>query len=205
MTELNFYEGKEFPFTKEWYAERHHAPHLEQPIHRGRMEAVATLAHSALYDFHFAGLVDLGAGDGGMIELIRRQKDLFDPESVRMWGYDVQPSNVEYARHHRGVDVKYCDFETDPIIWGDLVVITEVLEHLEKPHDMVKAIYDNARGVIASSPSRETAESHDPVHAWAWDMEGYKRMFKAVGFTIVEHKEVVGDYAFQVLFGVRTS
>lgn len=201
--EQYLYKGLAFPFTQEWYEDRHHAPHKEQPVHRPRMEKVADFACQAIDTFNYGSVVDFGAGDGGMLELIRERAGDIDLTHTRMWGYDLQPSNVEYARHHRGVDVKYRDFTDEDLLWGDLIVTTECLEHLEDPHELVRRISENARAVIASSPSQETPESHDACHAWVWDMEGYAQMFKSAGFSIVDHVELHGGYDFQVLFAAK--
>jgi hypothetical protein len=120
-----------------------------------------------------------------------------------MWGYDLMPSNALYARHHRNVDIRFQNFEDEDIDWADLVLVTECLEHIERPDLLVKRIYTHARCVIASSPSRETLESHDGSHAWIFDMEGYRALFRGAGFSVVDHVEVRGDYDFQVLFAAK--
>jgi 2-polyprenyl-3-methyl-5-hydroxy-6-metoxy-1,4-benzoquinol methylase len=194
--EHSVYADLTFPFTKEWYEGREHAPHAEQAIHRPRMEFVAKVAAKAVELFELTSIVDLGCGDGGLLQMIRAQS------SIRAWGYDLQQNNVDHARSVRGVDVRYLDFVDEPIDWGDLTVITECLEHLADPHGMVRRIAEHSKAVVASSPSRETAESHDACHAWVWDMDGYRDMFVQAGFRVQSHAEV-GGYGFQVIVGVK--
>lgn len=194
--EVQLYADQAFPFTVDWYKTREHAPHLEQGAHRQRMDVVAALASDACDTFGFASIVDLGAGDGGMLSLLAVC-------GVPQWGYDLMQTNVDFARVSRGMDVRYLDFVDEPIDWADLVICTEVLEHLEDPHTLVKRIGENAQGIIASSPGAETAESHDACHAWVWDMEGYAEMITGAGFNVVEHIAVQGDYDFQVLFALK--
>lgn len=197
--EVQLYAGQIFPFTAEWYALREHAPHLEQPVHQARMHAVADLAVNALRTFGFQSVVDLGAGDGGTLSLISQATGA----EVPMWGYDLQANNVEWAKGVRRQDVRFKDFVDEPIDWGELVIITEVLEHLEDPHGMVRRIGENAQAVIASSPARETVESHDGCHAWCWDLEGYESLLLGGGFDVVEHMAVEGEYDFQVIMGIK--
>lgn len=197
------YQGQPFPFTPEWYRDRHHAPHLEQGVHRPRMQKVADLAVSSVVDFHYGSVVDLGAGDGGMLQLIRETAEAQKIEPPNMWGYDLMPANADFARYHRGVDIRFQDFDSDDIEWGDLVIVTECLEHLQRPENLVKRIFNNARGVIASSPSRETPQNHDECHAWVFDMDGYRALFRGAGFSVVDHVEVRGGYDFQVLFAAK--
>jgi hypothetical protein len=45
---------------------------------------------------------------------------------------------------------------------------------------------DPVRYVVASSPYLETVENHYEQHVWIWDEEGYKAMFEAAGFRVVE-------------------
>lgn len=198
--EIQLYAEHEFPFTAEWYTTREHAPHLEQPVHRPRMEAVAGAVRDLIVRFGEGSVVDLGAGDGGMLSLIKEATY----GTCQLWGYDLMSTNTDYAREVRGQDVRFKDFVDEPIEWADVVVITECLEHLENPHGMVQRIGENAKAIVASSPAKENAESHDACHAWIWDMEGYRALIEQGGFTVVDHFEVGGGYDFQVIVGIRS-
>jgi 2-polyprenyl-3-methyl-5-hydroxy-6-metoxy-1,4-benzoquinol methylase len=200
--ELSFLpEDAPFPFTVDWYRERHHAPHLEQGAHHARLYMAAGYAFDFTNKKNMTSVVDLGCGDGGLLYLISELlRAVTEEDDVELWGYDLMPANVEHGRWGRGMDVRYCDFEHDPIEWADVCVITECLEHLRDPHAMVRRIFENAKAVVASSPSRENAESHDECHIWAWDMEGYREMFEKAGFTVLQHEIADPDgYGFQVL------
>lgn len=185
-----------FPFTTEWYSTREHAPHLEQPVHQPRMRAVSALAARATQEFGFANIVDLGAGDGGTLSLLTWL-------ALPMWGYDLMVPNVDHARDVRGVDIRFLDFEAEPIDWAELTIITECLEHLADPHSMVCRIGEHSQAIIASSPASETPESHDACHAWAWDQEGYAALITQGGFDVVEHQVVSGGYDFQIILGIK--
>jgi hypothetical protein len=80
----------------------------------------------------------------------------------------------------RGVTAELRDVFTtrDVPRWGELTVLTEVLEHLADPHGTLQWVAANTHWVVASSPHDETPEHHGPEHAWAWDMEGYAAMFE---------------------------
>ena len=181
-----------FPFTAEWYETREHAPHLEQPAHMGRLHKTAELVNFAVDNYNAQSVVDLGCGDGGLLSLLEGK--------VKAWGYDLMQANVEAAKH-RMVVVSFGDFINEPIEWGDLTVITECLEHLEDPHSVVKLIASHSRLIVASSPVSETAEWHDPVHAWAWDAEGYGNLIKSAGFEVIAHEIV--DGTFQCILGLQ--
>lgn len=167
MVEYQFYAGDKVPpvSTYEFHEHRARAPHLDQPMHRARLLAVAR----TIREMHPESVTDLGCGDGGLLSLIR---------DIPSRGYDFQPANME-GWAERQVTARALDFVAHPedIVWGELVVVTEVLEHLADPHALVESISRNSKYIIASSPYGETAEHHAEEHAWGWDMQGYQQMF----------------------------
>lgn len=169
-----------------WYAKRERAPHLEQGAHQGRLHLTAAMIRAA----QPATVVDLGAGDGGLLSLIR---------DIPSWGYDLQPSNLDGA-WDRGVDVRYGDVVTGNIDWAELAVATEMLEHLVDPHGFVKRIAEHAKWIVASSPWTETDQSFYAYHCWAWDLDGYRALIEQAGFEVVRHEQAD---MFQVIMGVR--
>ena len=186
-----FVEGTVPEFTTAaWYAGREHAPHLEQAGHRDRLlHTAAQIAREAM-----AGpktLVDLGAGDGGLLSLLG--------PAIKAWGYDLQPTNIEAAKS-RGVDVRYGDVLAGDIEWGEIAVATEMLEHLLDPHGFVARIGEHAKVLIASSPRLETADEHYEFHTWAWDSIGYRNLIEQGGWRVKRHTPVHG---FQVIVAVR--
>lgn len=177
--------------TAEWYLSRERAPHLEQQEHRPRLLASAVaVAHLGMSQ-RFGTVVDLGAGDGGLLSLLG--------PALRGWGYDLAPANVHAAKH-RGVDVRQADVLTDPIEWGRIAVATEMLEHLVDPHGFVRTIAANAQALVCSSPWNESPGHAYEFHTWAWDLDGYRALVEQGGFTVVK-QEQVGP--FQIISAVR--
>lgn len=204
MTEYRFFPEGETPHvsTAEFHRQRERAPHLEQPIHRGRLEKAMGFiadAHRRLVDSgtRWPLLSDLGCGDGGLLQLVAEQLP------IKAWGYDFQPSNTAGWKE-RGVQAERADaFGPNRPSWvevGDIAVTTEVLEHLADPHGAVRWIGEHARFLVASSPWNETPESHDECHAWGWDQDGYRALIEQGGFEVLRH-ETVGQ--FQVILGER--
>lgn len=180
MAEWRFFDAGTTPeyATAEWYAERDHAPHLEQDGHRQRLLVTAEVVAEAVRRGGQT-IVDLGAGDGGLLQAVRECV----VSTVPAWGYDLQPSNVTAAAG-RCVQVDLIDFDHDPIDWADIVVMSEVLEHLVDPHAMVTRIFNesDARWLIATSPYTETPDSHYGYHLWGWDLPGYQQMLESGGW-----------------------
>lgn len=189
--------------TPEWYAGRERAPHLEQEPHKWRLETAARFASEKVMS-NGAAVVDLGAGDGGLLSLVR------DRLAAQGWsarfcsGYDLQESNVAGALE-RGVPVGLLDVVTDfdRIKWPSgpvTAVCTEMLEHLVDPYGFLAKVVRRADFVVASSPVTETDRDHYPFHTWAWNFEGYEALFERSGFEILGHR-VQG--MFQVLLAER--
>jgi len=190
-----FEEGTIPEWTRpEWYSGRERAPHLEQEMHQGRLNLSARFVRQALNDFELTSVVDLGAGDGGLLQLLASA-------APRMWGYDLQQSNVEPAQNERGVDVRYGDVVTGDIEWGDVAIATEMLEHLLEPHQFVQRIAEHSKVLVASSPWNESPGSAYGFHTYAWDQDGYAALLRGAGFEI-QHHQTTG--MFQVIMGVKS-
>lgn len=177
--------------TAEWYAGRDPAPHLEQELHRDRLVTSAQFVALTAATRGWRTVVDLGAGDGGLLSLLG--------PGVTAWGYDLMPANVAHAGH-RCVDVQYADVLADEIKWGDIAVCTEMLEHLVDPHGFVRRVAENCKALVCSSPWQERPGTAYEFHAWAWDFDGYRALVEQAGFT-VQRQRTVGP--FQVILAVR--
>lgn len=178
MAEYRFFNGPvPYVSTAKFHADRERAPHLEQQMHRGRLSRVAHLIRTLRPN----SVVDLGCGDGGLLSLIK---------DIDSWGYDFQPSNAA-GWAERGVFAVARDI-FDPaaeVRWGEVAVMTEVLEHIANPHGIVGWAARNSKYVVASSPHSETPEHHAEEHAWGWDMPGYADLF-APHFVITHHESL---------------
>ncbi|MGW6912604.1 class I SAM-dependent methyltransferase [Kitasatospora sp. NPDC054939] len=209
MTEYRLFNGNvPHVSTAAFHASRERAPHLEQPVHRPRLDKAYELVLDAVERHqrsgagHPAGVTDLGCGDGGLLSLLARHEDKYDRCNLSAWGYDFQPSN-QAGWAERGVMAELRDaFAPDHpgVILGDIAVMTEVLEHLADPHGAVRRVGARCRFVVASSPWTETPDSHDECHAWAWDHDGYRALIEQGGYQVLRH-ETVGQ--FQVILGER--
>lgn len=171
--------------TADFHADRERAPHLEQAAHRPRLLRAAELVVEAAGMLDESSVSDLGCGDGGLLSLIQDRVD-------SAWGYDFQPTNAA-GWSERGVKATALDVfgaDRDRVIFGDITVVTEVLEHIADPHGTVKWIAANSKFVVASSPWVERPGRSCEEHAWAWDMQGYRNLFERAGLDIIHHEQV---------------
>ncbi|WP_206060636.1 methyltransferase domain-containing protein [Nonomuraea basaltis] len=152
--------------TFAFHEHRPRAAHLEQSDHHARLHTTAQL----IRDLAPASVVDLGCGDGGLLSLIK---------DIPSWGYDFHPASAQ-GWAERGVTAEHRDVfgARDVPKWGQVAVMTEVLEHLADPHGTVEWVSRHAEWVVASSPKDETGDRHGDCHAWAWDIDGYRALFE---------------------------
>lgn len=196
MAEYRFFEEGTVPAvsTYEFHKDRDRAQHLEQPNHHDRLMQAVEFVGEAYADLGpgRVTLSDLGCGDGGLLSLLKWSH-------MTAWGYDFTPANVSGALL-RGVDVLEADvFGCDRpwISLGQITTMTEVLEHLADPHDVLRWVHRESQYLVVSSPWNETPESHDECHAWGWDVEGYAELIKNAGWSILHHVKL--PYKFQVV------
>lgn len=185
MTEWRlFAEGTVPRFcTPRFFAAHPWTPPEMQVGHAQRTRLVADIIKANVGDAET--LSDLGCGDGSLLKLIR---DL----PLRTWGYDAGWANVQRARGNE-LRVDCADFLTEQVELGDIVVMSEVLEHLVDPHGLLRDT--KATRIVASSPVSENGEWHYVHHAWAWDMDGYRDLFTDNGWTVTDQQVVYGGIA----------
>jgi 2-polyprenyl-3-methyl-5-hydroxy-6-metoxy-1,4-benzoquinol methylase len=193
VAEWKLFEGDVAPFTDdEFYRDRDAAHHMEEEGHRDRLNRTLHYAEFAKHGLNCLTFSDLGCGDGGLVEAAARQ-------GLNIWGYDMQPKNIEYAQTHRIADVRLTNFETDDtVVYGDCSILSEVLEHVSDPHGIVQNL--PSRVIIASSPFGETDEQHYEFHNWAWDYYGYADLIRGGGYKILKHEKV---WLSQIILGER--
>ena len=180
--EWKLFDGDTHEFeTREWYADREAAHHLEQSEHRERLLRVFEMSMTLSAVLPVKTISDLGCGDGGLLYLMQGNKDF------KCWGYDLAPNNVKHAQDVRGVDVRYTDFKSDSTIeYGDLTIMSEVLEHLTNPHEVLRELPSDH--IIISSPLNENDVDHYEFHLWAWDWEGFEALVEQAGYKVIYHE-----------------
>lgn len=192
MSEWKLFDGDTAHVsTAEFHVGRSRAAHLEDPLHRPRLDRAAAFVLDAV-GRGAETLSDLGCGDGGLLSLV--------DDAVTAWGYDFCPANTA-GWLERGIEAGFLDvFGVDraQVKLGGITVVTEVLEHLTDPHAAVRWIGEHSRYIVASSPWTETSAAHDECHAWAFDVDGYRELIEQGGFEVLRHEKAD---CFQVVLG----
>jgi hypothetical protein len=135
-----------------------------------------------------ATVSDLGCGDGGLLQVLGASGRFGD-----CWGYDFCPANAA-GWEERGVEATSIDvFNSDrsKIALGDITIMTEVLEHVADPHGVMRWVGLHSAYVVVSSPALENDVYHDPCHAWAWDLDGYRELVETGQYEVLVHELIV--------------
>lgn len=169
-----------------WYVDREAADHIHQEGgHRMRLLEAKELVrnifrHDARED---DTLADWGAGNGGLLSELRNQYP-----GGKMWGYDLCPQNVEFGISRYGLDLKLMNVVTGAPAPADVVILTEFLEHLVDPHEIIERLFrQDTRWLVASVPGFETPASFYEFHLWCWTGESFAQMFEQVGWKVRRH------------------
>lgn len=65
----------------------------------------------------------------------------------------------------------------------DMVVLTEILEHVEDPVAILRLAHDRSRTLVASSPMIRPDQIDDNAeHLWQFDVLGYREMLEEAGW-----------------------
>lgn len=202
MEYRRFPPGESPVSTFAYHEHRERAPHLEQPMHQWRLSEAARMVTDFVREHRSprTHIIDLGCGDGGLMSLIQQMNG----DYVDVSGYDFQPTNAA-GWTERGVRAESLDFvsEWDRVPRADLYVCTEVLEHLEEPHELLRKIRERDAAVVCSSPHDEHEGSIDASHNWAWDVGGYTEMINGAGFHVIAIA-VAGRFQVQMATPTRS-
>ena len=174
----------------EWYKDREVADHINESGHRPRLMQVLDFLLQILEQHPDLSICDFGCGNAGLI------REIESKVSNKIWGYDLCPANVEDAATKGNQNVFYKDFVIeDDIMYPDIAICTEVLEHLVDPDTFIKKLLNNGvKFIIASSPDYETPSYHAPFHLWVFNGDSYKEMFVDAGWNVVLHHKDYFQY-----------
>lgn len=150
-------------------------------------------------------IIDPACGDGSIVLLADRiwnihkvvLSDISRPNYVYLKNYGVPHIEVECVPILEALRARL-----DVPLGFDVVVLTEILEHMDDPVAVLKAARDRASYLVASSPEmRPGQDDHNPEHLWQFDGDGYFEMLREGGWNPF-HKTHMGfpglEYDFQV-------
>jgi len=127
-------------------------------------------------------LCEVGCGSGGVLAALRD----YLGEGCHITGYDIAPALKDFWEKHgdRGIDFRLADFlESSPEEHYDILLLIDVLEHLENPLEFLRRSLPRARwfifhipldlhaqGAIRSTPLGLARQRTGHLHYWNKDL-----------------------------------
>jgi len=82
----------------------------------------------------------------------------------------------------------------------DLLVCTEVLEHLRDPDQVLRDARNLATNILVTTPVDEAHDSENVEHLWSWGTEDVRKMLWDADFRVTEYHNTLhgGYYTYQL-------
>ena len=144
-------------------------------------------------------VIDPACGDGTVV----LAADLLSGIE-RVWLSDISGPNIldlvkRLDGRHPSWSISKTPLEQAMEIAGqfDVIVLTEILEHLEDPDGLLRQAAKMARFLVASSPQmRDQQVDDNPEHLWMFDADGYRGLLGANRWQAIQHTELNFPYQY---------
>jgi hypothetical protein len=141
--------------------------HTRWPDHIQRVDFTLEFLREIVEERDICTVADLSCGDGVLALSLPLSRD-------DMYLGDIIPCELSNFTGpieetiHRIPDV-------------DLFILSETLEHVDDPAELLTAIRGKADTLVLSTPLGETDDGN-PEHYWGWDLDGIEMLLEASGW-----------------------
>jgi len=141
-------------------------------------------------------IVRIGAGlANGIQQAVLNDVGMPNIEAMASWLPDTWESGVR--------DLHETMMDERPF---QVIVLTEILEHLEDPDLILRLAANKAQRILVSSPEMRAGQvDTNPEHLWMFDGEGYETMLNEAGWKVTQktHLTFRSEYDFQIYVADR--
>lgn len=134
-------------------------------------------------------VLDPACGDGSIVMSANKARRIAGARLA-----DISKPNCDYVESMEAaawLPATYsvaCQSIEDTLLedrYYDLIVLTEILEHVEDPTSILRLAREKAKVVVASSPLIPDSGRIDdnPEHLWQFDAAGYEQMLEEAGWS----------------------
>jgi len=170
---------------------------------RDRIEAAKADRYSQLLGQGVRWIVDIGCGDGRLLDILKRQN-----KSWQLYGIEIN-GKAANAACMKGYQVEKGDFESEEIPWKDdsfdFALLHQVLEHTRNPRIVLRRIASilKSGGYLSiETPDTDSLDFHlfkdrhwggyhIPRHFYLFNKHSLIRLLNEEGFEIVQIKSIL--------------
>lgn len=182
---------------------------IKWPDHTLRVETTSALLSWTLDQYKCSRIADLACGDGSIV-FTALENSAHDPKKVILG--DISNQNIDWIK---GValdpkikfefllgDIKNTINEIDRV---DIMILTEILEHVNEPKELLAKISEKSKYLLLSTPDIEKVppSNLNVEHLWSWNRDNILEMLVRAGFEIeleekLNFRELRFPYSFQI-------
>lgn len=156
--------------------------HDRWPDHVERVKASADMIERYADWVHSAA--DLSCGDGALLNLISHRLERAVLGDLN--GVPVSAAVSCRARVLETIGAAALPDSLTHLEPVDLFILSETLEHLDDPDDLLARLTGHARHLFLSTPLEEPADSGNREHYWSWGQGDVHTMLQAAGWEPLE-------------------
>lgn len=166
--------------------------HDAWPDHIERVKASADLI--ARYRNNIRTAADLSCGDGALLNMISRYLDAAWFGDLNGVSVSAQVScsapRVEALASGRMLPES---LDQLPEYGVDLFILSETLEHVPDPDELLRRLVDHTTYLFLSTPVDEPVGSNNLEHYWGWGTDDIHDMLRETGWHPLEKKVLVPE------------
>lgn len=163
---------------KEIYAFPHDHTKWDDHIHR--VQETIRFARETVFSVDEPRVIDLSCGDA----TIARALDLFPILGDFAPGYEF----------HGPIEKT---IKTLGKVENSVFVLTETLEHIDNPYEVLAQISETSDHLLVSTPIHDGAIDENEEHYWSWDREGVEVFLRAAWWEPQSYREVYSGMGYR--------